>query len=346
MSKLKPTTLLPIKSDGAHIAYQQSLNEYVRHMQGAYSENTLTALRSDIKVWTKWCKQSNCAPLPSTVENILRFIDDCAENKKPGTIQRYISSISKIHQAAGCDPNPVEHEYIKLAKRRILRLAAKNGRSQQKQASAIRWDDVKQIVEKIESLGDQRGLADYRDAALIMAAYDTGLRRSNLCSIAFEDIEQSDRSNDLPEGSALLFVPFSKTDQYGEGHYCYLRPQTNKAIDTWLRKSNIVSGYLFRGLYKAKQGSQKLRDNHLVAHTINTIFKKRCLDAGIDPTFISGHSARVGFAQDLVKNNESIAAIMQAGGWKTERMVVRYARKLSVKDGAMVRLSKLQQNKS
>jgi integrase/recombinase XerD len=39
---------------------------------------------------------------------------------------------------------------------------------------------------------------------------------------------------------------------------------------------------------------------------------------------ISGHSARVGHAHDLLKEGKSLPQIMVAGGWKSTNIVLRY----------------------
>jgi len=39
---------------------------------------------------------------------------------------------------------------------------------------------------------------------------------------------------------------------------------------------------------------------------------------------ISGHSARVGHAHDLLKEGKSLPQIMVAGGWKSTDIVLRY----------------------
>ena len=49
----------------------------------------------------------------------------------------------------------------------------------------------------------------------------------------------------------------------------------------------------------------------------------------------SGHSLRVGAAQDMAAVGIGTAAILQAGGWKVERMVRRYIRKLGALEGGM-----------
>jgi hypothetical protein len=42
---------------------------------------------------------------------------------------------------------------------------------------------------------------------------------------------------------------------------------------------------------------------------------------------ISGHSTRVGSAQDMLRYGEQLPSIVQAGCWKTAEMVARYTAK-------------------
>jgi hypothetical protein len=44
---------------------------------------------------------------------------------------------------------------------------------------------------------------------------------------------------------------------------------------------------------------------------------------------VSGHSTRVGAAQDLAELDIDLAAITQAGGWKSTRMPLQYAEKIN-----------------
>jgi integrase len=56
--------------------------------------------------------------------------------------------------------------------------------------------------------GDLQGL---RDAALLSLGYDAGLRVSELVAVTVAHIDPHS------DGSALLFIPSSKTDQEGQG---------------------------------------------------------------------------------------------------------------------------------
>jgi hypothetical protein len=50
------------------------------------------------------------------------------------------------------------------------------------------------------------------------------------------------------------------------------------------------------------------------------ILKALAVRAGIDPAMVSGHSARVGMAQDLVAGGADLPEVMQAGRWKSPAM--------------------------
>lgn len=52
---------------------------------------------------------------------------------------------------------------------------------------------------------------------------------------------------------------------------------------------------------------------------------------------VSGHSTRVGPTQDLAALDIDLAAITQAGGWKSTRMPLQYAEKINAARSGMAR---------
>ncbi len=63
------------------------------------------------------------------------------------------------------------------------------------------------------------------------------------------------------------------------------------------------------------------------AGQINRIYKKIARKAGLDEMVIeaiSGHSIRVGAAQDLLNSGASMPIIMQRGRWSKTDTVMRY----------------------
>ena len=57
---------------------------------------------------------------------------------------------------------------------------------------------------------------------------------------------------------------------------------------------------------------------------------------------VSGHSTRVGATQDLAALDIDLAAITQAGGWKSTRMPLQYAEKINAARSGMARAADAQ----
>ena len=55
---------------------------------------------------------------------------------------------------------------------------------------------------------------------------------------------------------------------------------------------------------------------------------------------LTGHSGRVGMAQELVKANVHMAAIQKAGRWTNVEMVALYSRNITAAEGAVAQYHK------
>ena len=100
----------------------------------------------------------------------------------------------------------------------------------------------------------------------------------------------------------------------------------------------VHSGRLFRSLARGALGLR------LDASQVPRIFKAMARDAGLAEQVvetISGHSTRVGAAQDMVASGIGIAAIRQAGRWKTPSMVHRYGERLLARRSGAAQLSRV-----
>jgi hypothetical protein len=87
----------------------------------------------------------------------------------------------------------------------------------------------------------------------------------------------------------------------------------------------------------------------LHAASVSAVLKKLARRAaaalrrqGIDPKQVSGHSCRVGMAQDLAAAGFDVVAIMQAGRWTSAGMVARYVERLHVTRGTVARYYRAQ----
>jgi hypothetical protein len=81
----------------------------------------------------------------------------------------------------------------------------------------------------------------------------------------------------------------------------------------------------------------------LTPQVVSTVFQKVGQWIGLERKEwerISGHSARVGAAQDLLALNISLASVMQTGRWKDTRMPMRYAERVLATRGGMAQAAK------
>ena len=119
----------------------------------------------------------------------------------------------------------------------------------------------------------------------------------------------------------------SKTDQDGIGRWLYLSDMAQQALLAWIDTSNIGTGKLFRGI---KRG--QIISDELSSAQVNRIYKsiaaRSCVDGSV-VKHISGHSMRVGAAQDLLVSGASLPVIMQRGRWSKADTVMRYIENVS-----------------
>src|ERR1700734_3971826 len=101
------------------------------------------------------------------------------------------------------------------------------------------------------------------------------------------------------------------------------------------RAAEIEEGAVFRRLIGRDQIGGPLNPG-----SIAPIFKRVARWIGMPARLVarvSGHSTRVGAAQDLAELDIDLAAITQAGGWKSTRMPLQYAEKINAARSGMAR---------
>lgn len=191
------------------------------------------------------------------------------------------------------------------------------------QAGALSWEDADRMSENAESPGDARGV---RDATLIGVASHALLRISEVSGLDVEDLSPR------PDGSALVRIRRSKTDQYGEGAVLHLCPDAAERLGRWIAVAGIESGPLFRPV---RAGA--IEAGRLGTGAVRAVVKRRAAQAGIARR-VSGHSLRVGAAQSLAERGVSLAELQVVGRWTSPAMPGRYVRGQEASRGAVARL--------
>jgi site-specific recombinase XerD len=95
-------------------------------------------------------------------------------------------------------------------------------------------------------------------------------------------------------------------------------------IEDW-----VETPYLFRSLPRAGWPTA------MSTEAVRLVVRRRVLDGGILAPGYSGHSMRVGSAQDLLADGADLLQVMQAGGWRSPEMAARYGERILANRGGM-----------
>jgi integrase len=330
------------------------IERHVRDRLATYAPNTQRALKADWTIWHTWCvdprnhddgNPRNSFPItPAVLIQFItahspgevraadgtRSVDERLTHrrvKSARTIQRYLASLRALHRLAGYKDDPTADADLEATLRLVMR-----GRTRARPKKPIRLAQIEEVL-ALQPITNR----DKRDRAMLAVAYSAMLRRSELVALEVPDLAFD------PDGSGTVTVKFSKTDQDGEGHVRYLAPFAVLALKDWLDEAKIVEGSLFRAVLP----SGNLAPSPLTDHEVARIFKRLAsrVDAGgLGIAGIAGHSTRIGAAHDLVEAGFDVAAIANAGGWKSLMMPNYYTRELRAKQSAMAQLIRRRQN--
>lgn len=104
------------------------------------------------------------------------------------------------------------------------------------------------------------------------------------------------------------------------------------AVDAYRQFAGIESGLLFR---RIRRGDH-ITEDRMKAHGARLTIQTRARAVGIDGA--SGHSLRVGTAQDLTAAGYGLAELQKAGRWQSPDMPGLYSRGQAAGIGAVARL--------
>lgn len=283
------------------------LQATIKKIEGAYAPATIRAYKSNFENFIKFCDENNISALPASTEIVASYIKKLSSHLRSSSIKIAIASIAALHNLNSLN-DPTQHPDVKIEMRRMYRTLGRFA----KQAYGIN----KSLLDKMISATDN-SLSGVRDKAILLVAYDSLCRRSEMVSLEFADLVINNS-----DGSLRLKLRKSKTDPDGTGKNLYLSNEAQQALKEWVNKSKISTGKIFRAI----SVTGKIRDSLNSSH-IGRIFKKRAYDSKIDIKIIdniSSHSARVGAAQDLMLSGTSLPIIMNRGRWTKTDTVMRY----------------------
>jgi site-specific recombinase XerD len=292
------------------------LSQTLQKIEGAYAPATIRAFKADFNTFIIYCEENQSDSLPTHPTIVSNYIDILSNGKFTSAyIRRILVSISTIHKLNRYE-DPTKDCDVQLAMRRMHR---KLGRSS-KQVMGINRGALNEMLKSTDD-----SLHGIRDRALLLVAYDTLCRRSEMVDLLVDDIKFNPSDNEKDKLISMKLRK-SKTDQNSQGKWLRLSLSATVAVEDWLAKSGIHSGPIFRGINRANQISENLG-----AGQIARIYKKLAKKANLDCATIkniSGHSMRVGAAQDLAKEGASMPVIMNRGRWSKTDTVMRYVEQM------------------
>ena len=314
------------------------------------------AFAADMRAWGAFRRDRGQPMLPAGAIDVRDFARARSRaGLRSTSIARQLASIAILHDLAGL-PSPTRDRVVTGEMKGIRRDEGLDGRGRRRQAQPLRLKgEVADIVTDaplplsvmaLLTTLDMATAAGARNAVLLQLGTDLGRRRSEYAAMNVGDVAVAG------DGSGTILIRRSKTDQSGEGRVKYLSTEAMAAIARWLAvratagvpplpASPLLTSVDRFGRIGGRLSDDGIRDV-LLRITRRGLGKLQpeLAPAAIEEQCrgISGHSLRVGFAQDLTAAGEGLAAICQAADWSSPTMPTRYAEALAARSGAVARL--------
>jgi site-specific recombinase XerD len=283
--------------------------------------STLSAYRSDVKIFTDWCLARGLAPIPPTPEALCAFLASEAESgRRPSTIARRLAAIKWAVESAGilsetekCPTDDKNVSAVMAGIRRTLGAAPKQKR-------AMTNDLVLGAVATHD--GSLRAL---RDRAIVLLGFGGAFRRSELVALDVEDLEFCDNG-------LRVRIRKSKTDQTGEGVTIAVAAGSiacpAQAVRDWLAAANITSGAVFRHVVNKR--NQRVRDRRLAARNVASVVKKGARRLGLTEADFAAHSLRAGWLTSAAARGASVFKMKEVSRHKSLDVLGGYVREANL----------------
>ena len=288
------------------------------------SENTRTMYNSAWRAFEQWTRARGVLAMPASAALVAGFLSHLAEERRLSvpTIRLHKAALAAAHKNHGHD-DPTDHEEV----RRVMKGIARTHGRAQKQAKPLNAEALATVRATANTRrplgGGKKQVSPQRaswrgrvDLALLSVLRDGLLRRSEAHSLKWADIDF--RNN----GTALLQLRRSKTDQEGEGVVIYIGKHAADALRAIRPAEELLD----------LQAPVFNLSPQQIGRRVSAVAKA----AGLGEDF-TGHSGRVCMAQDLAITGTELPALMTAGRWKSSKMPARYTERQASDRGAVAR---------
>ena len=289
------------------------------------SANTMRTYRTQWEWWQLWASDRGVEVLPADPARVAEYLAErhSVHGHRPATLSVAAAAIAHAHADRDL-VDPCSHPVVKRMLKGIRRTAG----TAQRQANGLLAEHVDAIqssalIRRVmrPTRGDtirtesretarRRGLVDI---AMVLVMRDGLLRAGEAAALCWGDL------TGISDGSGRLLIRRSKTDPTGNGSVVFLSAPAMAALR------------VIRGFVDAEPDNSIFG---LDSKNISRRITEAAEQAGLGSGF-SGHSPRVGMAQDLARNGVDLPALMTAGRWKSPTMPAHYIRNESADRGAV-----------
>ena len=291
----------------------------------SWAPNTTKSYLAGWNDFTGWCVENRCPGLPAAPADVGRYLEDLVETRGMtlSTARNRLAAVAAAHRL-GKHPDPVKDPLVKATLKRLAREYGKP-RKQAKGLTAEALAAVKATsqIQRVHNGKRRRRETETQaarraavDLALLQVMRDGLLRISEAAALTWGNVELQE------DGSGRLHVARSKTDQSSEGAVLFLGPAAVQTLVAIRPEEAVIDA--------------GARVFNLSADRIRRRIKAAARMAGLGEGF-SGHSPRVGMAQDLSAAGAELPELMTAGRWDSPTMPAKYTEGQAAGRGAVDR---------
>ena len=303
-------------------AVKVSLPDISAEVQGyldqSMAPNTRRAYESAFRQFETWCGLRKLVSLPATANTCAAYLASMAiAGKRASSIDVTRAAMRKFHLGAG---------YADVTADPRIEQTLKGIRREHGTAKHFKTPIMLSQVKAMLATLHRQTLAGKRDAALLLLAFATASRRSEIVNLQVSDLEPR-------EEGYLVHIRHSKTDQAGAGmeKAVVFGAHTSTcpvlAVREWLEASGIMDGLLFRSVSQGGVIGGSLSDKAMY-----NIVKRMATDAGLHAGKFGCHSLRSGALTEGAKRGVSLLDLMRLSGHKSVETVQKYVHRATVFD--------------
>ncbi len=292
-------------------------------VEGSRRPATRRAYAGAWRRFREWAEGEGLRSLPADPMTVAAYlVYRTKQGLSMSSLEMDRKAIGYYHKAAG-QQNPSASEGVRNTLAGLRNQATDKGRNDPRQARGLtarllaRIEETACLPRRGPSGRTESVRAAVRrgnlDIALVTVMRDALLRRGEAAELRWRDIEF------IHDGSARVTIRRSKTSSASAVQFIGLKAAI--ALRHIRPPDPDPSARVF-GIARGR--------------TISNRIAAMARAAGLGEGF-TGHSPRVGMAQDLTASGMGLTAIMVAGRWKSERMPAYYSRGESAGRGAVAR---------